>query len=343
MGTHRLGSADSRCVWMSFVVTGRRHAVPMHTTSLDARIGLVANRQACAFTWAQARSCGFGRATIGRRLRSGAWVRRIPGVYALAGAPTTRWLELWSGVLAAGEAALVSHESGALAHGARGLPPHPVTLTARHGSHHRLPGITVHQIDDVARHHRTTIGGLPVVTAARSVVDLASRLPLDRLGDVADDLVQARATSWPAIGAVVRDVLRPGKPGIVTLASLLDDRCGTRVPPASKLERALFTALAAAGLPEPVRQMPLPGRGRVRGLVDAAYPDARIVLEADGRTYHMRLRDMRRDRERDAQVVKAGWVTMRFVYEQVCDEPAGVCADILETRRVRLPLFANAA
>jgi very-short-patch-repair endonuclease len=52
---------------------------------------------------------------------------------------------------------------------------------------------------------------------------------------------------------------------------------------------------------------------------------------------------MRRDRERDAQVVTAGWLTMRFVYEQVCDERAGLCADILETRRVRLPLFARAA
>ncbi|HEX6567588.1 MAG TPA: DUF559 domain-containing protein, partial [Acidimicrobiales bacterium] len=156
-------------------------------------------------------------------------------------------------------------------------------------------------------------------------------------------LVQARATSWHAIGGVFRDVVRPGKPGMATVTALLDDRCGTTVPAASTLERALFTALAAGGLPEPVRQMPLPGSGPVRGLVDAAYPDARIVLEADGRTYHMRLADMRRDRERDARVVKAGWVTMRFVYSQVVDDPAAVCADVAEARRVRLPLFAAAA
>lgn len=315
----------------------------MKTQSLDARIGLVASRQGGAVTWSQARASGFGKATIGRRLRSGEWERALPGVYVVTGAPRTRKLELWVAVLAAGEGAVVSHESAARVHGSTGVSPHPITLTARHGSHHRLPGVTVHQIDDVAPRHRMTVGGLPVVTAARSVVDLSSRLALDRLGDVADDLVQRRSTSWPAIGAVFRDVVRPGKPGMPTLAALLDDRCGTSVPPDSKLERALFTALAAGGLPVPVRQMWLPGRGRVRGLVDAAYPDARIVIEADGRTYHMRLRDMRRDRERDAQVVRAGWVPMRFMYDQVLDGPAAVCSDIRETRRVRLPLFASAA
>jgi very-short-patch-repair endonuclease len=317
--------------------------VAMQTTALDARINLIARRQGGAFTWAQARECGMGKATIGRRVDGGAWNRPYPGVYVLAGAPPTRHQALWAAVLAAGGGALVSHESAALAHGARCVAPEPLTLTAPHGAHHRLPGVTVHQIDDVAGWHRTTIDGLPVVTAARAVVDLGSRLAIDRLGDVADDLVQARATTWRAIGAVFRDVARPGKPGMATVAALLDDRCGTGVPAASALERALFTALAAAGLPAPVRQMPLPGRGGVRGLVDAAYPDTRILLEADGRTYHMRLQDMRRDRERDAQAVAAGWVTLRFLYEQVVGDPEGVCADIAAARRVRLPLFASAA
>lgn len=315
----------------------------MHATALDARIALVAERQAGAFTWSQARNCGFGKATVGRRIRSGRWHRALPGVYVLAGAPRTRALGLWVAVLAAGPASFVSHESAGLVHGARALPLRPVTLSAPHGSHHRLAGIMVHQIDDVAPDHRMTMSGLPITTAARTVVDLAAVIPPARLSDVADDLVQARATTWPAIGSVFRDVLRAGKPGMAAVASLLDDRCGADVPADSKLERALLTALAAGGLPAPVRQMPLPGRGPVRGLVDAAYPDARVVLEADGRTYHMRLTAMRRDRERDAQVVKAGWLPLRFVYDQIVRAPAAVCDDVATTRAVRLPLFGHAA
>lgn len=315
----------------------------MHERALDVRVGLVATRQAGAFTWSQARDCGFGKATISRRVRSGEWRRMYPGVYVLAGAPPGRRRDLWAAVLAVGPTATVSHESGALLHGARHLTPRPLTLTAPHGSHHRLPGIVVHQIDDLAARHRTLVDGLPVVTAARAVVELGSRLRPDRLGDVADDLVQLRATSWLAIGRVFRDLVRPGKPGMACLATMLDDRCGSDVPADSHLERGLFTALAAGGLPAPVRQMPLPGRGRIRGLVDAAYPDARIVLEADGRTYHMRLEAMRRDRERDAQVVAAGWVPLRFVHEQIVHEPGAVAEVVRESRSVRLPLFASAA
>lgn len=307
----------------------------MHSVALDTRIGLIAERQGGAFSWAQARSCGFGKATIGRRVRDGRWRRVLPGVYVLTGSPPSRLLDLWAAVLAVGDASPVSHESAALYHGARRLPLHPITLTNPHGAHHRLPGIVVHQIDDVAPWHVMRIGGLPIVTAARSVVELGACLPLARLGDVADDLVQARATSWAAIDRVFSDVLRPGKPGMATVAALLDDRCRTSVPAGSKLERALFTALAAGGLPAPARQVPLPGDGPRRGLVDAAYLDAKLIIEADGRTYHMRFQDMRRDRERDATATAAGWVTMRFVYEQIVDDPATVVSQVAQALEVR--------
>jgi hypothetical protein len=221
------------------------------------------------------------------------------------------------------------------------LPLSPLTLTAPHGSHHRLPGIFVHQIDDVARRHRTRVDGLPIVTAARAAVDLGARLPASRLELVVDDLVQNRATTWVAVAAVFGDVVRPGKPGMATVATVLDERCGRAVPAQSMLEAALFSALAAGGLPPPVRQMPLPGRGPLKGLADAAYHDARIVIEADGRRYHSRLVDLRRDRERDAQVVKAGWVPLRFVYEQIVHDPVAVCADVAEARAVRLALFSE--
>src|SRR3546814_15933285 len=84
-------------------------------------------------------------------------------------------------------------------------------------------------------------------------------------------------------------------------------------------------------------QIPLPGRGPTRGIADGGYLDAQIVLEADGRRWHGRLKAARRDRERDAQVVRAGWVPLRFVYEQLVHDPAEVCAVVAETRATRLP------
>jgi hypothetical protein len=246
-------------------------------------------------------------------------------------------------VLAVGPDAVVSHETAALLHGAEHLPIAPVTLTAPHGSHHRLTDVFVHQIGDLRPWQRTTRRGLPVSTPARAVVELGATQPPRVVGRVADDLVRGGRTSYGAISAVLADVARPGKPGVALVGRLLDARGDGYVPPASELERAMFDVLAAGGLPPPERQVPLPGRGAVAGVVDAAYRDARMVLEADGRRWHTRMEAARRDRERDAQVVRAGWVTLRFVYEQIHHEPADVCAVVADTRAGRLALLARTA
>ena len=315
----------------------------MNRHGRDARLALIASRQSGAFSFAQALSTGFPRPTISRRLSSGAWQRVHPGVYALGGMPLTRDLELWAAVLAAGPQAVLSHESAALLHGAEGLPLTPITLTNPHGLHHRVGGVFVHQIDDLLPRHRTRLRGMAVSTAARAVIELAATQDLERLGRVADDLVRAGRTSYAAIAAALADVTRPGKPGVEAAAAMLDARTDGYVPPASELERIMFATFEAGGLPAPVRQLPLPGRGPVRGLVDGGYRDAQMVLEADGRRWHTRMEAARRDRERDAQVVRAGWVPLRFLYEQLRDDPSGVCEIVADTRARRLAQLRQAA
>jgi very-short-patch-repair endonuclease len=129
---------------------------------------------------------------------------------------------------------------------------------------------------------------------------------------------------------------------VTTLAQVLDGRGDGYVAVQSELERALFTALARAGLPAPVRQMPLPGRGAVEGLVDGGYPDARLVIEADGRRWHTRVRDMRRDYARVAEAARAGWQTLRFLYEQIIGDPDEVCAVVRDVRAIRVGTRAAA-
>lgn len=315
----------------------------MDRSGRDARLALLAGRQAGAFTFAQALELGFPRATISRRLSSGAWTRVLPGVFVVGGTPESRMLRLWSAVLAVGPQAVLTHETAALLHGAERLPLAPVTLTAPHGGHHRLPGVVVHQIDDLAEWQRSTWCGLPISSAARCVVELGATCGVETIGLVADDLVRGGRTTYAAIAAVLADISRPGKPGIEKVARALDERGDGFVPPASELERRLFGALEAGGLPTPERQIPLPGRGSVPGIADGGYRDAQIVLEADGRRWHARVAAARLDRERDAQVVRAGWVPLRFVFEQITDAPQEVCAVVAETRVTRLRQLRRAA
>jgi hypothetical protein len=317
--------------------------VGMGRSGRDARLVLLAERQGGAFSREQAIRQGFPSTTIGRRLASGAWQALHPGVYAVAGTTTSRTTMLWAAVLAAGRDAAVTHESAALLHGAERLPLSPLTLTARHGSHHRIAGAMVHQIDDLVPWHRTRRDGLPVSTPARCIVELGATSPLPLVGRAMDDLVRLKRTSYADVSVVLAQLSRPGKPGVAAVARLLDERGDGYVPSQTELEDGLFGAIAAGGLPPPLRQIPLPGRGPIRGIADGGYPDAKIVLEADGRRWHQRVESARRDRERDAQVVRAGWVPLRFLHEQIVGDPAGVCAAVAETRATRLRQLGLAA
>jgi very-short-patch-repair endonuclease len=77
------------------------------------------------------------------------------------------------------------------------------------------------------------------------------------------------------------------------------------------------------------------GLARVDGCVDAAYPDVRLSLEADGPRWHTRIRDLRLDHERDAQAARVGWQTLRFLYEQISESASDVVATVVDVRRVR--------
>ena len=300
---------------------------------LLARVGAT---QATCFSRAQALDVGFTDPTIRRRVGTGTWDRIHPGVYRFAGTPATWQSEIWAALLAVGPMSAVTHETAVRLSGSPHVSPRPVTLTVPHGAHPRVRGATVHQIDDLRPHHLIVVDGLPVSEPARAVVELAAVLGRRRLGLVLDDLVFDRRTSYAKVSARLLEVARPGKPGVDLLAGLLDDRSDEGVPHGSELERALTAALVGGGLPVPARQVALPGRGAVEGVVDAAYADCRLVLEADGRRWHTRVRDLARDHARDAEAARAGWQTLRFLFEAIVHDPEGVVATVTDVRAVRL-------
>jgi Protein of unknown function (DUF559) len=308
--------------------------------SPDQRAATLAATQASALSRAQAHRAGLTDGMINYRRARGRWRLLHPGVYAIAGAPPTWEQALWGAVLAVGPGAVVSHETALLLDGLddRHVPRHPLTFTVPHGEHHRVRGAVVHQIDDLAPHHVRHVDGLRLSVPARSIVDIAATVGPRRLGDLVD-LATDRLTSVARISASMAEVARPGKRGLFRLGAVLDDRGPGYVPPQSELEARLFSALADAGLPAPSRQFPLPSRGAVEGTVDAAYTHVRVIVEADGRRWHTRIRHLRRDHERDAEAARAGWQTLRLLYEQLAESPAEqaeVVADVLAVRSAQL-------
>jgi Transcriptional regulator, AbiEi antitoxin/Protein of unknown function (DUF559) len=310
----------------------------------DTRVYALTMGQAGLISRGQALAAGVTDRMIGYRLATGRWVRRHPGVYAVGGVPSGWRGDVWAAHLAIGPPAVVSHETALVLHGldVRHVPRYPLTFTVPHGANHRVPGAVLHQIDDVAHHHLVEVDRLPVTTPARAIVDLAAHVGPRRLGDLVD-LATDRLTSIARISAFTAELARPGKPGMVRLGAALDARGPGHVPPQSVLESGLLSALADGDLPAPVRQFRLPGRGALDGLVDAAYPDVRLVLEADGRRWHTRIRDLRRDHLRDAEAARAGWQTLRFLYEEITAFPQEIVATVTDVRRIRAAQLGRCA
>jgi hypothetical protein len=242
------------------------------------------------------------------------------GVYAVAGLPPAWLTAVWAALLAGGEGAVVSHQTALLLHGLsdRLVPRQPVTITARHGAHMHLAGAVVHQSRGLPpRHVVRHRSGLVVTTPPRAIVDVAAVVGVRHLGVLVGEVVVGRIASLAQISCCLLDVARRGKAGVGALGEVLDDRQPGYVPPHSELERKLYAVLAEGGLPAPKRQVPLPGRGAIEGVVDSAYPDVKVVVEADRRRWHTRVRDLASDHQRDAEAAAS----------RVADPPSALRAD----------------
>ena len=66
-------------------------------------------------------------------------------------------------------------------------------------------------------------------------------------------------------------------------------------------------------------------------IVDCVIEDpVKLILEADGRTYHERLDDMERDRKRDRRASKLGYPTFRYLYGELTQNRQAVRDEILD-------------
>ncbi len=311
----------------------------MATDPIDEAVAALAAHQCAAFARRQAYELGVDRSRLTRRVAAGRWLDLGHGVLGFPGQAATWHRRLWIAHLQAGPASVVSHESAAALHGMTGVAAERVVLTVPHPFHRRLDGAVVHQISDLLEHTpdqvtSAVVPGLPVTTPARTVVDLAASMRRPRLKAVVEHAADRRITTDVAIGACLTAVSRRGKPGARLLAGILDERAGGGIPPASELERVLHRVVGPPHFPPLRRQLPLPGRG-IEGFVDGGWHDVQLIVEADGRTWHRRIADMRRDRERDAQAARAGWQTLRFMWEHLVHDPDGCRRVVADVRAVR--------
>ena len=296
----------------------------MTARGFDEAIAVLARRQFGVFARRQALELGATRSLVQRRVAAGYWIPVADGVYRLRDYPESWHAALLTAVLATTGPAVISHEAAAALHELSTFRPGPVVVTIRHGAGRQRKGVTVHQLDDLRAEHVTTRATIPVTTIARTITDLAAVCRRGRVGHVVDEALADQLVTIEQLCSCFDELARPGKPGVNTLRRVLAAHAPGYVPPKSKLERLLLRVLRDGGLHRPRLQYPFPGRLPGPGRVDAAYPAAKLVVEADSRRWHTRRRDFAVDRRRDNEATLAGWRTLRFTWSDLTQEPTSV-------------------
>lgn len=296
----------------------------------------LASRQGGAVGRRQLLDLGASPSAIDRRIRSGRLGVELPGVYVVTGSPDTVVRRRWIALLGVGPAAVLSFETAGRIHRLSTVADRgPTVVTVPHSGWQQLDGVVVHQISDVAETDVINIDGMPVTSLRRTIVDLAAIWRRGRLRIVVEDAVAAKRITDADIGECLQSVARKGKPGVRNLAAVLDDRGPGEAPPASQLERDFFALVRRSALAEPVRQYPLPRDDGVRNLVDSAWPEVKLIVEVDGRRWHQRLADMKRDRDRDLKAAAAGWQVVRLLHEHVVGAPEETIREVLDIYATR--------
>lgn len=295
---------------------------------VDVAMAAMASRQAGAFADRQVKAAGGDAGLIRRRLRSGVWARPAPGVLSFPGRRASFIRSLWIALLAAGEGAVVSHRSAAALHAMTGYARNRFDITVPHGARLDNPIAVVHQtrqFPDVV-----LVSGLPCTTIEQTVVDLGKVSSVRRLGAAVEDLILEGRSTLERMRRVHLSRACQGRNGITVVRTVLEDRGPERTVPRGHLEKALDAILVTIPGVPPRHEAPLPGREWSNERVDRRFEDPKLIVEGDGRRWHARTADFTRDRQRDRVALVHGYPTVRYAYEELVGDAAGVRAELRE-------------
>ncbi len=284
---------------------------PLDRNAIDLAVS-----QGGVITKKQADELGYTPKQIRTRLSSGVWRLVKRGVYQLAEPRDRR--DLMRTVLATWPGSAVSHESAAAVHGLSFVEAKAITVSHHSRTTHEFPDIDVRRNHDLDDWHVTTVDGVRVTTVARTVVDLAADRSVRHIGAILDRLVSDGKVDIFEVAAVLAATGRRGKPGTKTMREVLEERIGEDHS-SSELERRGRKIIAAAGLPLPVPEYPIPWT--VNRRFDDAYPDKKIGIEWDSIRFHGQKASFEADRIRDRDAALNGWVVLRFTWEDVHARP----------------------
>ena len=260
-------------------------------------------------TRAQLAEAGLDAHSIDYRLKIGRLHLVHCGVYAVGHRPPSPLARAMAAVLACGPRSVLSHRSAAALWG---LDPRwrvPVEVSAP--SQHRVKGVLVHRSRTLTRREVTANFGIPVTTVARTLLDLAAVLDDRAIARAVNDAQLKQRLRLDELGALLAD--SPGR-STARLKPFVERAYG---PTRSVFEDAFLAFVEAYGLPRPEVNERIAGHE-----VDVLWREQRLIVELDSRAHHDADQPFERDRDRDAQLLAAGYPVVRITWRRLTDAPA---------------------
>ena len=252
-------------------------------------------------------------------VRAGVLVRAARGRYVLPACPDPLRQALV-------QRATVSHESAArlwLLETLHQPTTTHLTVPAAARGRGRVRGVRLHWCDlDPGE-----VDGR-VTSPARTVLDCARTMPFPDALAVVDSALRRRLVSVDDLGVALG---RERGRGTVAARRVLSAGDGRAANPFESGLRAIVLERGVTGF---VPQQPF-STPRLRGRVDLGDPVRRIALEADSFEFHGSRSALDRDCRRYDELVRTGWLVLRFSWEQVMSDQVWLGDTVEETVALR--------
>jgi very-short-patch-repair endonuclease len=292
------------------------------------RIDELAARQHGAFNARQAREAGFDKNAVRRRLLSGSWERLDHLVYAVASSAPTWERRLW-GTLLSRPKAVLTHSTAAHLLEMRGFTREKPAILVPRGSNTRSETARIYESDEYEKVAVTSIGGFRSTTVPETLLTLARDTPSRRLESAFDDVLIAGRLDLNAMLAILDREAGRRPRGIRALRELTLSRLPSAPSKNSTyLEALLERVLHGADVPPWTREYRFRLLDHV-ARVDVFVPSWALVIEADGRNWHMKKADFESDRRRDNAFAAQGIEVLRYTFRALQDDAEG-CRDEIE-------------
>ena len=264
---------------------------------LDTIISRLAARQHGVVALWQLTALGIEASAARRRVADGRLRRVHRGVYAVG--PLDRKGYWMAAVLACGEGALLSHRNAAALWNLRQTNRTAIDVTAPGTRRRRRPRITVHGTGEIHPDDRAEVDGIPVTSVARTLLDLAEVVPLEHLRRAYEAAERHELLDFQAVHELI--ARSNGRRGLSALLALLDYDPREAIESKSDLESRFLDLVREAGLPLPKLNVLVEGF-----LVDAYWPQARLVVELQSWEHHGHRQAFERDSAKLARLQVAG-------------------------------------